>query len=300
MVLRFCPVAVAANCWNGSPAGLNFGTVTAGQTGVTATRLSFTCNNYDGQPEYVRACLKVLANDPLAMNQNMPSTTPLYFSVYAIYDHHSPLSENNNVYAQTDMELASGATVEHDIPLTGRIHPGQSNISAGTYYDYGTPIQISYTSASSLQALPACGALHGTTLTDQISASATVKNGCEIVNVDEMAFGAKSPAQGGLLQASSTANIAVRCPTGTSYAVSLGHGMHAEGNLRSLCHNGECINYILYQDAARSVEWTADNPEKQYSSDGQVQNLVVYGSVPAQKWPSAGGYTDTVVIRVTY
>ncbi|MDA8511167.1 Csu type fimbrial protein [Citrobacter sp. Igbk 14] len=300
LIFTFSPVAVAANCWNGSPAGLDFGTVTAGQTGTTATRLSFTCNNYDGQAEYVRACLKVMANNPLAMSQNEPSSTPLYFSVYSIYDQHSPLSQNNNVYAQIDFALSAGGTAEHDIPLIGKINPGQTNISAGMYYDYATAIQIAYTSASSLQALPACGALNGTTITDQIRASATVKNGCEVVSVDDMAFGSKSPAQGDLLHATSTANITVQCPTGTDYSVSIGHGLHPEGNQRALCHNGECVSYALYQDAAHSITWTPDNPEKQYSGDGQAQSLVVYGSVPPQKWPSAGVYTDTVVITLTY
>lgn len=300
MIFKFCPAAQAADCWNGSPAGLNFGTVTAGQTSVTATRLPFTCNNYDGKTEYVRACLKVMANDPLAMSQNSPSGTPLYFSVYSIYDQHSPLSQSNNVYAQIDFELISGNAIEHDIPLIGKINPGQTNVSAGTYYDYTTTVQITYASASSIQALPACGALNGTTVTDQIGATATVKNGCEIVNVDDMAFGEKSPAQGDLLQATSTADITVQCPTGTTYSVSIGHGLHPQGTLRSLCHNGECINYMLYQDAAHSIEWTPENPEKQYSSDGQAQTLVVYGEVPAQKWPSAGVYTDTVVITLVY
>ncbi|WP_284878851.1 spore coat U domain-containing protein [Citrobacter portucalensis] len=300
MMFKFSPVAEAANCWNGSPAGLDFGTVTPGQTETTATRLSFTCNNYDGQAEYVRACLKVMANNPLAMSQNEPSSTPLYFSVYSIYNQHSPLSQNNNVYAQIDFALSTGGSAEHDIPLIGKINPGQTNVSAGIYYDYATAIQITYTSASSLQALPACGTLNGTTITDQISASTTVKNGCEVVNVDDMAFGSKSPAQSDLLQATSTANITVQCPTGTDYSVSIGHGLHPKGNQRSMCHNGECVNYALYQDAAHSMEWTQGNPEKQYSADGQAQSLVVYGSVPAQKWPSPGGYTDTVVITLTY
>ena len=300
MMFKFSPQAEAANCWNGSPAGLNFGTVTAGKANVTATRLAFTCNNYDGQAEYVRACLKVMANDPLTMSQNEPSTTPLYFSVYSLYDQHSPLSENNNVYAQIDFELLSGQTIDHGIPLIGRILPGQANVSAGDYHVYATTVQITYASASSIHSLPSCAALNGTTITDQINASATVKNGCEVLNVDDMAFGSKSPAQGDLLQATSTANITVQCPTGTTYSVSIGHGLHPQGNLRSLCDKGECVNYMLYQDAAHSIEWSKDNPEKQYSSDGQAQSLVVYGSVPAQKWPSAGVYTDTVVITLTY
>ncbi|HFZ8995317.1 TPA: spore coat U domain-containing protein [Citrobacter freundii] len=301
LTLLFCPVAGAANCWNGSPAGLDFGTVTPGQSSVTSTTLPFTCSNYDGQTEYVRACLKVMANDPLVMNQNQPSTLPLNFSVYSISDLHNPLSQNNNVYAQIDLTLAAGQiNVDHPIPLIGKILPGQTNVSAGTYYDYATPVQITYASAASQQSLPACSALSGTTLIDQISATATVKNGCEIVNVDDLEFGTKSPAQGGLLQATSTAGIAIQCPTGTSYSVGIGHGLHPDGNQRALCNNGECVHYSLYQDAAHSIEWTQSNPQEQYSSDGQQQNLVVYGEVPAQQWPSAGVYTDTVVITLTY
>ncbi|WP_407254057.1 spore coat protein U domain-containing protein [Klebsiella aerogenes] len=57
--------------------------------------------------------------------------------------------------------------------------------------------------------------------------------------------------------------------------------------MRSLCNNGECVQYGLYQDAAHSIEWSNNSQKKQYSSDGQPQTIVVYGNVPAQKWPSS-------------
>ena len=301
LMFTLSPDARAANCWNGSPAGLNFGTVTPGQSSTTSTRLPFTCNNYDNHSEFVRACLKLMANDPIPMSQNAPSTVPLYFSLYSIYDLHHPLSQNGDVYAQIDLELASGqANVEHDIPLIGKINAGQNNVSAGNYYDYATSVQISYTSASSAQALPSCSGLSGTTVTDQISAPATVKNGCELVNVDDMAFGNKSPVQGSQLQADATASIAIQCPTGTSYALSIGEGLHPDGSQRQLCNNGECLRYALYQDAAHTAIWSPDSPQKQYASGGQPQQVVVYGHVPAQQWPSAGVYTDTVVVTLSY
>lgn len=301
LMFTLSPDARAANCWNGSPAGLNFGTVTPGQSSTTSTRLPFTCNNYDNHSEFVRACLKLMANDPIPMSQNAPSTVPLYFSLYSIYDLHHPLSQNGDVYAQIDLELASGqANVEHDIPLIGKINAGQNNVSAGNYYDYATSVQISYTSASSAQALHSCSGLSGTTVTDQISATATVKNGCEIVNVDDMAFGNKSPVQGSQLQADATASIAIQCPTGTSYTLTLGEGLHPDGSQRQLCNNGECLRYALYQDAAHTAIWSPDSPQKQYASGGQPQQVVVYGHVPAQQWPSAGVYTDTVVVTLSY
>lgn len=301
MLMAFCPAAHAANCWNGSPAALNFGTVTPGQSSATSSKLAFTCSNYDGQTEYVRACLKVMANDPLPMSQNLPSTTPLYFSLYSLYDLHHPLSQNSNTYAQVDLELASGQTnLEHDIPLIAKINPGQTNISAGAYYDYATPVQISYASATSMQSLPACSGLTGTTLNDQIGATATVKNGCEIVGVDDMAFGDLSPAQNSTLQANATASIAIQCPTNTSYSVAIGQGLHASGSQRQLCRQGECVQYGLYQDAAHTQAWSQTTPQKQYASSGEPQTLVVYGAVPSQTWPAAGTYTDTVVITLSY
>lgn len=301
LVCRFCPDATAADCWNGSPAAFDFGPLTPGQKSVTSTKLAFTCNNYDTQTEYVRACLKVMANDPLVMAQNSPDSAPLYFSIYSLYDLHYPLSQNTDVYAQINLELAAGQNnIEHDIPLIGKINSGQTTMRAGAYYDYATMVQITYASAASAQSLPSCSGLSGTTLTDQISATATVKSGCSILNAEDMAFGNKSPAQNSQLQASAVATIAVQCPTGTSYSVSLGSGLHPEGNKRMLCHAGECVSYTLYQDAAHSVEWSDSHPLKNYSSDGQAQNMVVYGQVPPQQWPSSGVYTDTVIINVTY
>lgn len=301
LMLTLSPAARAANCWNGSPAGLSFGTVTPGQSSATSTKLPFTCNNYDGHTEFVRACLKLMANDPIPMSQNEPSTTPLYFSLYSLYDLHHPLSQNSDVYAQIDLELASGqANVEHDIPLIGKINAGQNNVSAGNYYDYATSVQISYASASSMQSLPSCSGLSGTTVTDQISATATVKNGCEILNVDDMDFGHRSPVQSSQLEANATANITIQCPTGTSYAVSIGEGLHPDGNARQLCSNGDCLRYDLYQDADHTAQWTSETPQKQYADSGQPQQMVVYGKVPPQQWPEAGTYTDTVVITLSY
>lgn len=302
LIFKFCPSAMAADCWNGSPPGFNFGTVTAGQTSVTSTKLSFSCNNYDTGTEYIRACLKVMSNDPQYMHQDSTTSTLLYYSIYSLYDQHHPLSQNSNTYAEINLELASGqANVEHDIPLIAKIMPGQSNLSAGNYFDYDeTPVQITYASASSEQSLPSCSGLSGQTILDTIGATATVKDGCTILNADDMDFGSKSPSEDNQLQASSTATITVQCPAGTSYLVSLGHGLHAEGNARSLCHNDECVSYNLYQDAAHTEEWSESEPLKQSSSDGQAQNLVVYGEIPPQQWPSAGNYSDTVLIKVTY
>lgn len=189
------------------------------------------------------------------MRQNEPSTTPLYFSLYAINDLHHPLILSSNTYAQIDMELgANQSDTEHDILLIGRINPGQTNVSAGDYYDYDTGVNIHYTSAPSMQSLPSCSGITENKIKDQISATATVKNDCEIISVDDMKFGNETPAEENMLQASSTANISIQCPTGTTYSVGIGHGLHSDGNVRSLCNHGECVQYGLYKYAEHSIE----------------------------------------------
>ena len=73
--------------------------------------------------------------------------------------------------------------------------------------------------------------------------------------------------------------------------------------IRDRSKAGETVTYGLYKDNARSQVWgDAATPGSTVAGTGSgaVQNLTVYGRVPAQTTPSAGLYTDTVVVTVTY
>ena len=61
------------------------------------------------------------------------------------------------------------------------------------------------------------------------------------------------------------------------------------------------VTYGLYHDAARSLPRGMAGTDAAFGvGDATVQNLAVYGRIPAQSMPSPGLYADTVVVTVSY
>ncbi len=70
-----------------------------------------------------------------------------------------------------------------------------------------------------------------------------------------------------------------------------------------MTNGSDGITYGLYKDAARSQLWEdANTPGSTVAGTGtgSAQSATVYGRVSAQGTPSAGAYSDTVVVTVTY
>ena len=65
---------------------------------------------------------------------------------------------------------------------------------------------------------------------------------------------------------------------------------------------GATVTYSLYRNAAHTQVWGVIIGMNTVpgSGTGLSQNLAVYGRVPPQTTPSAGVYSDTVVVTVTY
>ena len=96
--------------------------------------------------------------------------------------------------------------------------------------------------------------------------------------------------------------LEVTCTNGTGYTVSLARqaGALPLGSWE-MANGSETVTYGLYTDAARTDLW-GDLPSDHVSGTGTnaVQTLDVYGRIPPQTTPSAGSYSDTVVVTVTY
>lgn len=103
-----------------------------------------------------------------------------------------------------------------------------------------------------------------------------------------------------------TGAISVNCTKGTAYDVTLDAGTHYLGSIRHLGSTGAAqIAYSLYKDASYTQEWgdlgifdtyPAGSP---VSGTGGDNYLVFAKTVPGAN-PSAGTYTDTVVVTVSY
>lgn len=299
--------------WNDG-SGVNFGTVTPGQSASTTSRFTVDCvnSNNDTSAYYVRTCSTLsTATAPLQMNANGVSGYPLYFNFYPSDNSDTPLSANSPVYAQLDLFVPgavnySGGTVTGIVTLIGRILSGQTKLMPYDYYQYNS---VSYTTkyafATSAAQLPSCSAIpatHTFSLGYNGIISASVKNGCAIAQVENMNFGQLSPVNSPRLTGSATSSVTVSCPVNTTFSVALGDGLHNQQSVRNMCNssNSDCIPYQLYQDAAHTQQWNTTNTQTVNIGNDTTKTLTVYGFVPSQDWPSAGDYSDTVTVTLSY
>ena len=134
--------------------------------------------------------------------------------------------------------------------------------------------------------------------------SVTVLASCSIA-ANNLSFGSVSVLSANV---DASANLSVTCTTTTPYTVAIGpgSGMGATTVNRAMSGAGGAVAYRLYQDAARSVNWGSTAPPAANADTvsgvgtGAQQTLTVYGRVPPQTTPQQGGYSDTVVLTLTY
>jgi len=104
--------------------------------------------------------------------------------------------------------------------------------------------------------------------------------------------------------------ITVNASDGTNYHIALDAGLHLDV-ARRVEYNSNFINYWLYTDSGRSIEWgdagegyanTYVNgvPAGPFTGNGSDQGYAVYGKISAAGSNPVGTYTDTVTVTVHY
>lgn len=156
--------------------------------------------------------------------------------------------------------------------------------------------------------LAASSASHAGTATSNLSVTATVSANCTI-STAPVAFGAYDPIVANATAAlDGTGTVTVTCTTGSAATITLGQGTSpATGStdaapLRQMKDSGtDVLAYTLYQDSGRTTAWgnTAGTGVAE-TGTGTVQNVTVYGAVPAGQNVPAASYSDTVVATVTF
>ncbi len=146
-------------------------------------------------------------------------------------------------------------------------------------------------------ACPASAATDSTTF----QVTATVVSSCD-VSATSLSFGAYDPVATAPLDGAATINV--RCTNGTSYVVALDEGVGASATIseRRMTNGAQTLTYALYQDAGRSTLWgeTSGTDTVAATGTGAVQAHAMYGRAPAQQTATAGGYSDTITVTVTY
>ncbi|WP_275545262.1 spore coat U domain-containing protein [Pseudomonas sp. Marseille-Q0931] len=134
--------------------------------------------------------------------------------------------------------------------------------------------------------------------------------GSDATSFGSISFGSISTLPANLDTASTPGNgsIVLQCSPGTAVTLSLNAGLNASsvGSGRYLARGAERLRYQLYQDAARSVIWGDGNNggarlSINFPVGGATQTFTVYARLfSVSPLPSAGFYTDTITVTVSY
>ena len=136
-------------------------------------------------------------------------------------------------------------------------------------------------------------------MTTTFGVSATVQATC-VISATAMGFGTYTG-----LAATSTSSVSVTCTNTTAYNVALNAGTSSGATVTTRKMTGPSsatLNYSLYQDSARSVNWgvTTGTDTVTGTGNGSAQALTVYGAIPAGQYVAPGAYSDTITASVIY
>jgi spore coat protein U-like protein len=151
---------------------------------------------------------------------------------------------------------------------------------------------------STLVGPPSCTS--GTTTTLPFQVRATVVNNC-VINASGLAFGSSNLLTDNVR---ANASLAVQCTANNAYRIALNGGVNgsvAERRMRNPA-SGETVRYLISAtaDGATWGDGTAGTAMVTGTGNGALQNLPLYGRVPAQATPSPGDYKDTVTATVYF
>lgn len=137
--------------------------------------------------------------------------------------------------------------------------------------------------------------------TGTLPVSITIEAACSVESTTGVAFGTA-----GILTANTDASgsLTVQCTNATPYTIALdaGGGTGATTSSRKMTFSSSTVQYNLYRDVSRTQTWgnTQGTDTVAGTGSGSNQTITVYGRVPTQTSPTAGTYTDTVNVTVTY
>lgn len=159
-------------------------------------------------------------------------------------------------------------------------------------------------------------ALDAATVNGNVGVTATVGAGCQVnnsnvtsgvINFGSLSFGSINTIDTQNVDAqtngSGNGGIVMECSDGTSFSITLDNGQHFAGGTRSMVNGSNAsvlLNYTLYQNAARTVPWTTSSALSS-TANGSPTTFNIYGRIPGgQSSISAGSYTDTVAVVITW
>lgn len=159
---------------------------------------------------------------------------------------------------------------------------------------------------------------YGDTLTSPFAVKATILSGCILGSgtVDSSSFGTLSfgnvsslSTAINIVSSQNAGSIIVQCSGTPSLTLALNSGANTSGNIasgRRLLNSatGEYLLYQVFQDSARSVIWgngSNGGATQMITANSTVQQIILYAQLFASSTlPTAGNYTDTLLVTVSY
>lgn len=145
-------------------------------------------------------------------------------------------------------------------------------------------------------------AVQAATKTTTFQVTATVTESCTVTATD-LAFGNYDPSAADNEQ---TSTITVTCTKGSDYDIGLNKGISgADVTTRQMIDtvSTDLLNYSLFSDASRTVNWgdtVSTDTVHVGTATGAAEAHTVYGRIPAGQYVTAGSYSDTITVTVTY
>jgi len=302
LLLVAAPARAALSCSVSFGSGMDLGSYSpfAGTHADAAQTLSYTCTR---DPLDVLAtfnlCLSLTpVSDPRTLSAGANTVNAQIYQDAArsqVWGSRSVASPGAAIVINGSFPLLT-YSVSGSVPVYGRAPSGQTGAVPGSYSGSFTAER-----ASRFGDFADCSGSFSATGTSAYALAVNVAAQCDpSFAVDDIDFGTR-----GLLlnDFDALAIVRPRCTNTTPYQIGLDNGLYASGNTRRMkSPAGTYVSYELYRDSARSLRWgdTLDVDTVAGSGSAAVQNLTIYGRVPAQVTPAAGTYTDTVRVTIYY
>ncbi|MFV8799579.1 spore coat U domain-containing protein [Yersinia sp. LJYL362] len=159
---------------------------------------------------------------------------------------------------------------------------------------------------------------YGDTLNSPFAVKASILPGCILGSgtADSSSFGALNfgnvsslSTAINIVSSQNAGSIIIQCSGTPSITLALNSGANTTGNIatgRRLLNSatGEYLFYQIFQDSARSVIWgngSNGGTTQVITANSTLQQIVLYAQLFASStFPTAGNYTDTLLVTVTY
>ena len=137
-----------------------------------------------------------------------------------------------------------------------------------------------------------------TTTTSTFAVTTNVQSNC-VISAAPLSFGNYTGAVN-----NATSSVTVTCTNTTPYDIGLNAGTAtgATTSTRKMQNGSALLNYLLFSDSPMSKNWgnVIGTDAVHGTGVGAVQNLTVYGQIPASQYVTPGAYSDTITATLTY